>query len=102
VPVFVWKGRTISGEIQTGELELNTQDEVLAALRKKRVIITSVREKPKGFNLNMPGMGPGVTTQRIGGFAGCRKQDDRRCGKRWRSLQFFSSAEASCQVQPSG
>jgi type IV pilus assembly protein PilC len=68
VPVFVWKGRTISGEIQTGELELNTQDEVLAALRKKRVIITSVREKPKGFNLNMPGMGPGVTTRDLAIF----------------------------------
>jgi len=68
VPVYLWKGRTISGEIQTGEVESNTQDEVLAALRKKRIIITSVREKPKGFKFNMPGMGPGVTTRDLAIF----------------------------------
>ncbi len=68
MPVFVWKGRTVSGEIQTGELEFNTQDEVLAALRKKRVIITSVREKSKGFSMNIPGMGPGVTTRDLAIF----------------------------------
>jgi type IV pilus assembly protein PilC len=68
VPVYVWKGRTISGEIQTGEFESNTQDEVLSALRKKRIIITSVREKPKGFKLNVPGMGPGVTTRDLAIF----------------------------------
>jgi len=68
VPVYVWKGRTISGEIQTGEFESNTQDEVLSALRKKRIIITSVREKPKGFKMNMPGMGPGVTTRDLAIF----------------------------------
>ena len=50
MPVYVWKGRTIAGEIQTGEMESNTQDEALSALRKKRIIITSVREKPvQGF-----------------------------------------------------
>jgi type IV pilus assembly protein PilC len=68
VPVFVWKGRTVSGEIQTGELESNTQDEVLAALRKKRIIITSVREKPKGFKFTVPGTGPGVTTRDLAIF----------------------------------
>ena len=68
MPVYVWKGRTISGEIQTGEFESNTQDEVLSALRKKRIIITSVREKPKGFKLNVPGMGPGVTTRDLAIF----------------------------------
>jgi len=68
VPVYVWKGRTISGEIQTGEFESSSQDEVLSALRKKRIIITSVREKPKGFKMNMPGMGPGVTTRDLAIF----------------------------------
>jgi type IV pilus assembly protein PilC len=68
VPVYVWKGRTISGEIQTGEYESNTQDEVLAALRKKRIIITSVREKPKGFKVEIPGMGPGVATRDLAIF----------------------------------
>ncbi len=68
MPVYVWKGRTIAGEIQTGEMESNTQDEALSALRKKRIIITSVREKPKGFKLELPGMGPGVTTRDLAIF----------------------------------
>jgi type IV pilus assembly protein PilC len=68
VPVYVWKGRTIAGEIQTGEFESNSQDEVLSALRKKRIIITSVREKPKGFKMNLPGTGPGVTTRDLAIF----------------------------------
>ena len=68
MPVYVWKGRTIAGEIQTGEFESNSQDEVLSALRKKRIIITSVREKPKGFKMNLPGMGPGVTTRDLAIF----------------------------------
>ena len=68
MPVYVWKGRTISGEIQTGEMESNTQDEALSALRKKRIIITSVREKPKGFKMALPGMGPGVTTRDLAIF----------------------------------
>jgi len=68
VPVYLWKGRTISGEIQTGEFESSSQDEVLSALRKKRIIITSVREKPKGFKMNMPGMGAGVTTRDLAIF----------------------------------
>ncbi|HET9951064.1 MAG TPA: type II secretion system F family protein [Candidatus Eisenbacteria bacterium] len=68
MPVYVWKGRTISGEIQTGEFESSSQDEVLAALRKKRIIITSVREKPKGFKLNLPGTGPGVSTRDLAIF----------------------------------
>ena len=68
MPVYVWKGRTIAGEIQTGEMESNTQDEALSALRKKRIIITSVREKPKGFKMELPGMGPGVTTRDLAIF----------------------------------
>ncbi len=68
MPVYVWKGRTIAGEIQTGEMESNTQDEALTALRKKRIIITSVREKPKGFKMELPGMGPGVTTRDLAIF----------------------------------
>lgn len=68
MPVYVWKGRTIAGEIQTGEMESNTQDEALTALRKKRIIITSVREKPKGFKMELPGTGPGVSTRDLAIF----------------------------------
>ncbi len=69
MPVFVWKGRTLGGEIQTGELTVDSQDEALAALRKKRIIITSVREKRGGRQVQ-PCLrsGPPVTTRDLAIF----------------------------------
>ena len=59
MPVYAWKGKTTSGEIQTGELTFNSRDEAVAYLRKKRVITTSIREKPRsrGLSFKMPGRG---------------------------------------------
>jgi type IV pilus assembly protein PilC len=68
VPVYVWKGRTVGGEIQSGELTLDSQDEVLGALRKRRIIITSVREKPKEIKLSLPKIGTGVSTRDLAIF----------------------------------
>ena len=68
MPVYLWKGRTIGGEIQTGEMTVDSQDEALAALRKKRIIITSVREKRKELNFTMPTLGPTVTTRDLAIF----------------------------------
>jgi type IV pilus assembly protein PilC len=63
VPVYVWKGRTTGGEIQTGELTLDSQEEALSALRKKRIIITSVREKKNDIKFALPKFGSGVSTR---------------------------------------
>jgi type IV pilus assembly protein PilC len=68
VPVYLWKGRTVGGEVQTGELTFDTQDEVLSALRKKRIIITSVREKPRDLKFTMPKIGTGVSTRDLAIF----------------------------------
>jgi type IV pilus assembly protein PilC len=68
VPVYVWKGRTVAGEVQTGELTFENQDEVLAALRKKRIIITSVREKPRDLKFSLPKFGSGVSTRDLAIF----------------------------------
>src|SRR5512143_3385731 len=69
MPVYLWKGRTTAGEIQTGELTLDSQEEVLAALRKKRIIITSVREKKgEGLKFSLPKMGSGVSTRDLAIF----------------------------------
>lgn len=51
MPVFVWKGRTASGGVQTGELAAENQQEVFAALRARKIIPTSVRPKPKEISL---------------------------------------------------
>jgi type IV pilus assembly protein PilC len=66
--VYLWKGRTVAGEVQTGELTLDNQDEVLAALRKKRIIITSVREKPRDIKFTLPKIGSGVSTRDLAIF----------------------------------
>jgi len=68
VPVYVWKGRTTGGEIQTGELTLDSQEEALSALRKKRIIITSVREKKQDVKFSLPKFGSGVSTRDLAIF----------------------------------
>jgi type IV pilus assembly protein PilC len=68
VPIYVWKGRTVAGEIQTGELTFDNQEEALAALRKKRIIISSVREKKRDAKFVMPTMGAVVSTRDLAIF----------------------------------
>ena len=68
MPVYVWKGRTVGGEIQSGELTFDTQDEALQALRKKRIIITSVREKKGDIKFTMPSLGGSVSTRDLAIF----------------------------------
>jgi type IV pilus assembly protein PilC len=50
---FVWKGKTLSGAPQAGEVTFDTQEEVLNYLRRKKVVITSIQEKPKQVKLNV-------------------------------------------------
>ena len=68
MPVYLWKGRTLAGEIQTGEVTTDSQDEALSALRKKRIIVTSVREKRGEIKLNIPQFGPVVSTRDLAIF----------------------------------
>jgi type IV pilus assembly protein PilC len=64
----VWKGRTVAGEIQAGELTFDSQEEVLGALRKKRIIISSVREKTSDVKFALPKMGGVVSTRDLAIF----------------------------------
>jgi type IV pilus assembly protein PilC len=69
MPVYMWKGRTLAGEIQTGELSVDSQAEALAQLRKKRIIAQFVREKPKGVSLSLNlKQGGSVTTKDLAIF----------------------------------
>jgi type IV pilus assembly protein PilC len=67
MPVFVWKGRTLAGEAQSGEIEVGRQDEALELLRKKKILVTSMRPKSGGFKLPKLG-GSGVTTKDLAIF----------------------------------
>src|SRR5215470_7286679 len=65
--VFIWKGRTLAGEAQTGEIEVGRQEEALEVLRKKRILVTSLR--PKTGSGGMPKFGgPGVSTKDLAIF----------------------------------
>jgi len=60
MPVFVYSARPAAGgDIQSGEIELSSKDDVLRHLNKQKMIPVSVREKPKGINLTF-GTGVGM------------------------------------------
>jgi len=67
MPVFVWKGRTLAGESQTGEIEVNRQEDALEILRKKKILITSMRPKQGGISMPKFG-GSGVSTKDLAIF----------------------------------
>jgi type IV pilus assembly protein PilC len=63
MPTFTYSARPATGgEMQTGELELPSRDDVLAHLHRQRLIPISVREKPKEISITF---GTGVTTRDI-------------------------------------
>ncbi|MGE0157824.1 MAG: type II secretion system F family protein [Gemmatimonadales bacterium] len=63
MPIFTYSARPATGgEMQTGELELASKDEVMAHLTRQRLIPVSVREKPKDIKITF---GTGVGTRDI-------------------------------------
>src|SRR6185503_1060582 len=64
---FVWKGRTLGGEMQSGELDAGRQEEAIELLRKRRILVTSLKAKGSGFALPKFG-GPGVSTKDLAIF----------------------------------
>jgi len=61
--VFVYTGRTRSGQTITGELEAATREAVVAKLRAQQIIATNVRGKPR--DITIPGFGGGVDEKEI-------------------------------------
>jgi type IV pilus assembly protein PilC len=51
---YLWKGRSPSGELLSGEYETENKDELVSYLRKRKIIITSVRSKGKDINIKLP------------------------------------------------
>jgi type IV pilus assembly protein PilC len=51
--VFQWAGKNRMGMIESGEMAAGSKDEVIAQLRKRNIVATSVKEKgkKKGFSL---------------------------------------------------
>jgi type IV pilus assembly protein PilC len=51
---YMWKGKSPNGEILSGEYAAETKEDLVGYLRKRKIIITSVREKSKEFSITMP------------------------------------------------
>lgn len=51
MPMFEYTARNATGQIQKGQLEAQSPDEVSAHLRRNRMMLVSVRQAPKGISL---------------------------------------------------
>jgi type IV pilus assembly protein PilC len=55
MPMFEYTARNPSGQIQKGQVEAQSKEEVGAYLRKNRLVLVSVREPPKQINISFGG-----------------------------------------------
>jgi type IV pilus assembly protein PilC len=62
MPVFKYSAQTQSGDIQSGELEMPSKEDVIAALTKQRMKPISVKAKPRDLNIQL---GTGIKTREI-------------------------------------
>ena len=64
---YIWKGRTPTGEVLSGEYPAESKQELISHLRKRKIIITHVRHKPKDINISF-GLANRITTKDLGVF----------------------------------
>ncbi len=55
MPMYEYTARNSTGQIQKGQLEAQSTDEVNAHLRKNRMMLVSVRQAPKAISFGGPG-----------------------------------------------
>jgi type IV pilus assembly protein PilC len=56
MPVYAYKGRTVSGQVEAGTVEVPTREDAVKELRRRRIIATAIKEQGGGGRLKMPGM----------------------------------------------
>ena len=64
---YIWKGRTPTGEILSGEYISESKQELINYLRKRKIIITHIRHKSKEINISF-GFANRITTRDMGLF----------------------------------
>ena len=61
MPVFEYTAKNATtGQIMKGTLDVATKDDVIGHLRKNRLLLVSIREKPREIKFTMPGGGIGT------------------------------------------
>src|SRR5439155_869875 len=53
MPVFQYTARTLKGDLVNDKIDLPSRDDVIAHLRKNRMVVVQVRAAPKEFKLNL-------------------------------------------------
>jgi len=64
MPVFQYTARTLKGDLVNDKVDLPSRDDVIAHLRKNRMVVVQVRAAPREFKLNFK-FGGGVKTRDI-------------------------------------
>src|SRR5260370_40097458 len=64
MPVFQYTARTLKGELVSDKIELPSRDDVIAHLRKNRMVVVQVRAAPREFKLNFK-FGGGVRVRDV-------------------------------------
>src|SRR5437870_11524954 len=64
MPVFQYTARTLKGELVNDKIDLPNRDDVIAHLRKNRMVVVQVRQAPKEINLGAF-FKPGIKTRDI-------------------------------------
>jgi type IV pilus assembly protein PilC len=62
---FAWTGKNRQGAVQRGELSAKTKEDVIALLRKQNILVTSIQQKARNLDFNIPGLGGGVKDKDI-------------------------------------
>src|SRR3982074_1345729 len=62
--VFQYTARTLKGDLVNDKIDLPSRDDVIAHLRKNRMVVVQVRAAPKEFKLNLK-FGGGVKTRDV-------------------------------------
>lgn len=62
MPNYQWKGKTKGGKVKEGVMVAASKNEVISALRKQAIIVSSVKEK--GKEISLPKFGKGKVAQK--------------------------------------
>jgi type IV pilus assembly protein PilC len=65
---YMWKGRSPDGEILAGEYSANTREDLIGYLRKRKIIVTSIKEQAKDYNIRIPFLSGRVSVRDLGVF----------------------------------
>ena len=65
MPIYVWQGVTPSGEKKKGEIEAKDERAAKILLRRQRIRVTKIKQKPKDLLENISFFQPGVKTKDV-------------------------------------